>query len=143
MSEHCLDSNEWRVLICGGRDYGYDKHPVTKKLTPNFAQQKRAYDVIGDLVQAATAAGKTLIIIHGAARGADALADETSSFFGIKAIPFPADWVTYPKSAGPIRNRQMLKEGKPHLVVAFPGGKGTADMCDIAAKAGVPVRRIK
>lgn len=143
MSDDFLVSeNEWRVLICGGRDYGYDKNPVTKKLTVNVAQWRRAFDIMEQLEVAADGAGKRLIIIHGAARGADHLADFTSNFLGIRAVAFPADWEKHPKAAGPIRNRQMLSEGKPHLVVAFPGGKGTADMCAIAEKAGVSVRRI-
>jgi hypothetical protein len=33
----------------------------------------------------------------------------------------------------------MLDEGKPQLVVAFPGGRGTADMIGRARAAGVPV----
>lgn len=33
----------------------------------------------------------------------------------------------------------MLQEGKPDLVVAFPGGRGTAHMTRIAQEAGVPV----
>lgn len=44
------------------------------------------------------------------------------------------------KAAGPIRNQRMLDEGKPDLVVAFPGGRGTADMVRRAKAAGVPVR---
>jgi hypothetical protein len=37
----------------------------------------------------------------------------------------------------------MLLEGKPDLVVAFPGGKGTADMVRRARKANVPVKEIE
>jgi hypothetical protein len=33
----------------------------------------------------------------------------------------------------------MLKEGHPDLVVAFPGGKGTAGMIALARAAGIPV----
>ena len=124
--------NEWRVLICGGREYG-----------ATFAQKKKAYDVMAHLVEAAKEAGRTLVIIHGAAKGADSLADESSNFFGIKAIAFPADWNKHGRGAGPIRNAQMLREGRPHLVVAFPGGSGTANMCKQADETGVPVRRIK
>lgn len=53
--------------------------------------------------------------------------------------PFPADWVTLGKAAGPIRNQQMLDEAKPDWVVAFPGGNGTADMVRRARKAGVKI----
>ena len=39
-----------------------------------------------------------------------------------------AQWTKYGKSAGPIRNAEMLRFGKPQLVVAFPGGDGTENM---------------
>lgn len=137
-----LNPDEWRVLICGGREYGFDKDPVTKKLTVNFLETEKMYDIIEKLALAAKNAGKCLIIIHGAARGADTLADEAAKSFGIRCLSFPADWTTHKKAAGPIRNQQMLKEGKPHLVIAVPGGKGTAHMCKIATEANIPVRKI-
>lgn len=56
---------------------------------------------------------------------------------------YPADWEKYGKVAGPIRNQQMLDEGKPDVVYAFTddlsNSRGTADMCRRANKAGVPV----
>jgi hypothetical protein len=36
----------------------------------------------------------------------------------------------------------MLDEGKPDLVVAFPGGTGTADMVKRAELAGVKVVKL-
>jgi len=57
-------------------------------------------------------------------------------------MPFPADWGKYSKSAGYIRNKQMLAEGKPDLVVAFPGGKGTANMVKLAKLANIPIHTI-
>ena len=44
--------------------------------------------------------------------------------------------------AGPIRNQEMLDKGKPDLVIAFPGGKGTADMVGRALRTGVFVYRV-
>lgn len=52
---------------------------------------------------------------------------------------FPADWGSLGKAAGPIRNSLMLTEANPSLVIAFPGGKGTADMISKARAAGVKV----
>lgn len=60
---------------------------------------------------------------------------------------YPTDWNRYGKAAGPIRNQQMLDEGKPDIVVAFsdtlvkPNGKptGTGDMVIRAKKADLPV----
>jgi hypothetical protein len=51
---------------------------------------------------------------------------------------YKADWDTYGKSAGPIRNQKMLDTGIDY-VIAFPGGRGTEHMKKIARKAGVTV----
>lgn len=50
-----------------------------------------------------------------------------------------AEWDRLGRKAGPIRNQRMLDEGKPALVIAFPGGTGTAGMVAIARKGRVPV----
>lgn len=80
-------------------------------------------------------------IIEGCARGADRIAEEWSAARNVHLSHFPADWAQFPKAAGAIRNRQMLKEGKPDLVVAFhtnlQASKGTKDMVSLARKAGV------
>jgi hypothetical protein len=56
---------------------------------------------------------------------------------------FPADWETYGKAAGPIRNTQMLTEGNPDMVAAFHNdiskSKGTKNMIVQAKKAGIKV----
>jgi UDP-N-acetylmuramoylalanine-D-glutamate ligase len=54
-------------------------------------------------------------------------------------VKAPADCETHGRSADPIRNRRTLDEGKPDLVVAFPGGRGTAHMVSQARAAGVRV----
>ena len=58
----------------------------------------------------------------------------------IKRYVCHADWETHGRAAGPIRNEKMLT-WKPDLVVAFPGGVGTADLVRRAEAAGVPVQR--
>lgn len=93
--------------------------------------------------------GPLVCVIHGACNcnetspqrriGADVWADEWAEDRGVKAWKFPADWMLLGKAAGPRRNQKMLNEGKPDLVVAFPGGKGTADMVRKARVAGVEV----
>jgi len=86
-------------------------------------------------------------VIHGAARGADTLASrwvrEMNSMRNhdpiITEIEEPAKWKLHGKAAGPIRNQLMLVEHKPDMVLAFPGGKGTANMIKIARWNGVPI----
>lgn len=66
---------------------------------------------------------------------------------GLKVINdgkgFPADWKRYGKAAGPIRNQQMIDEGKPDLVLAFHENinesRGTKDMVARARGIGIKV----
>jgi hypothetical protein len=105
-----------RVIVCGGRDY--DDRPTMKA-------------VLGALDLDCT-------IITGNARGADRLA---LNLWEGPGEYFDADWHTHGLAAGPIRNQAMLDEGAD-LVIAFPGGRGTADMVKRARKAGVPVLEV-
>lgn len=75
-------------------------------------------------------------LITGAAYGADTLAAEWATRSGVQVVSCPANWSVYGKGAGHVRNRRMLELG-PDLVVAFPGGRGTADMIRQATSAGV------
>lgn len=113
-----------RVLVCGGRDY---------------ADFQRLSDVLYGLLRDRV----ITTIISGHARGADQLAEAWAREASVDCVVFPANWDKFGRSAGAIRNRQMLTEGKPDLVVAFPGGAGTANMVKQATKAGVGVMEIK
>lgn len=83
-------------------------------------------------------------IIEGEAKGADTLARLFGETIGIPVEKYPADWSKHGKAAGPIRNKQMLDEGKPDLVIAFmfPDSRGTANMVKQAEKAGIETRVI-
>jgi len=107
-----------RVLVCGGRDY---------------ADSGRLFLELDAL---RLSRGIT-VVISGCARGADTFGIEWAEVRGIEVARFPADWEKHRRAAGPIRNQQMLDEGKPDLVIAFPGGRGTADMVRRATAAGI------
>lgn len=133
---------EFRVLVCGGRDYG--TKVVDGKMIVDKEQVDKLYKVLDNALQAATQSGKRFALIHGNARGADKLSDEWAKSRKISDISrYPADWDTHGKSAGPIRNRYMLTDSEPHVIVAFKGGAGTADMIRIGRKANVPVYEVK
>jgi hypothetical protein len=121
--------NEFRILVCGGRNYA-DASLLNATLD-NIVANIRA-----------TASGQSVRLIHGAARGADSLAAAWASSRGLAATAYPAKWDIHGRSAGFVRNKQMLDEGQPHLVVAFPGGAGTAMMIRIARSAGVTVKEV-
>jgi hypothetical protein len=113
-----------RVLVCGGRTFDDD---VTLYDTLNKINTE--VDIID-------------VIISGNARGADQLGEEYAKDNNIETEVYPAQWNLYGKSAGYKRNTQMLVEGKPDLVIAFPGGKGTAMMVKIAKEADVDVMEV-
>lgn len=109
-----------RLLVCGGRDY----------------RDRRAVFATLDGVAAKS---PVTLLIEGGARGADALAAAWARERDVPVATFHADWEVHGASAGPLRNIRMLEEGAPDLVVAFPGGRGTAHMTRIAREAGTPV----
>lgn len=108
-------------LICGGRSYN-DRETFYATMTGLLAERTPP-----DL------------IIQGAATGADTLARLWAHANGIRCLGYEANWQEQGKAAGPIRNQLMLDTGTPELVIAFPGGRGTADMARRARKAGVEV----
>lgn len=108
-----------RVLVCGGRGF-YDWRLLEKTL--------------GEL--------EITDVIHGAASGADMLAHQWAYYNNVRMHPYPANWEKEGKLAGVQRNYRMLVEGKPDVVIAFQGGKGTANMVNQAKKAGVTVKEI-
>lgn len=113
-----------RVLICGGRDFS------------NYALLHATLTKL-DIERVFTS------VITGGARGADDLGRMWAHRRAIPVTEYPANWTKHGKAAGPIRNQLMLDEAKPDLVVAFPGGAGTADMVRRARQAGVEVVEVK
>lgn len=122
-----------RVLVCGGRDYPY--RAVWKWL--DIAAKVE----IADRLRLSNFG--LSVLIHGGARGADEAAAGWAEGERIKVLAFPANWEAHGKAAGPIRNRKMVMEGKPDVVIAFPGGRGTADMIRTAEEFGIPVIRVE
>lgn len=82
-------------------------------------------------------------VISGHARGADTMGEQWAKENNLSLDIFPADWETYGKAAGHIRNAEMLK-AQPQLVVAFlaQGSKGTRNMIEQSIKVGKPVKVI-
>lgn len=129
-----------RVLVCGGRDY---------------AEREHAFSVLDGIHKRI---GIT-ILIHGGATGADSLAAEWAMERGIEPTEYKAAWTNlnvpgarircrrdgtlYNAAAGSQRNQRMLDEGKPSVVVAFSGGRGTADMVRRAYKHNLLVMTVR
>ena|SRR5688572_22508209 len=111
------------VLVCGGRTYN---------------DTNAAYLVLDTLHHERVIER----VAHGGATGADALANRWAMLNRIRVCVYAPDWTRYGRGAGPIRNQRMLRTERPDLVVAFPGGAGTADMVAQARKAGVEVYEV-
>lgn len=114
-----------RILVCGSRDWNEDDMIMEQ--------------VLSGLVDTY---GPDITIIEGAAKGADHAAAVLAEQIGLNVEEYPADW-SMGKRAGYVRNKQMLDEGKPDLVLAFVNkpladSRGTAMMVDIANAADVP-----
>ena len=112
-----------RVLVCGSRDF-------------------QAGTGLFEALDMLHMEHELTLIIEGEAKGADTLAREWAEMRDIPVLKFPADWKKYGRAAGPIRNKQMLDEGKPDLVMAFPSNglknsKGTKNMVEQARAAGI------
>lgn len=118
-----------RVLVCGDRNWD-DKKFIDKVLFEYWYNR--------------LVLEEDFVVIHGAARGADSIAGKIAREQSVTEEAFPAQWEKHGKSAGPIRNQQMLDEGKPGLVLAFhdniEGSKGTKDMVARAKRAGIETR---
>lgn len=110
-----------KVIICGGRNFD-DRNYVMRVL--NALNEQCRFT----------------LVIEGGARGADTLAREWAKRAGIPCQTFKADWNGFAqKRAGKVRNLKMLREGKPDMVIGFPGGIGTAHMLRISTEAKVRV----
>jgi hypothetical protein len=126
-----------RVIVCGGRDFK-DRDFFSSRMNEIAYRlfERTVADEYGNFLYSTT-------IISGGAKGVDQLAIDWAIVENTGYKEYKADWDKYGKAAGPIRNQQMIDEGKPDLVIAFPGGKGTADMVARAKQAGIEVIEIE
>lgn len=128
-----------RVLVFGGRDYA------------NQEWLFRVLDAADDFLEFG-------LVIHGAAPGADTLAEEWAKARGVDVLAFPAAWddigrpgavvrhtragKPYDAAAGGVRNQKMIDVGRPTVAIGFPGGTGTRDMTRRVIGASIPLFEI-
>lgn len=110
-----------RILICGGRRFDSEEHfqKVINVMQPMFADK--------------------FVIIEGGANGADRMARLWAQRNGYPIITMAANWQFYQLAAGTLRNTWMLDFALPDVVIALPGGKGTANMVKQALARGIKV----
>lgn len=119
-----------RVLVCGDRNWK-DRDLIAREI---------------DKVRRSCRDGELLSIVEGEADGADKMARQYGISVGILVIGVHADWKTYGRAAGPIRNQKMLDDYKPDQVLAFHdnigASSGTKDMIERTIVARIPYRLI-
>lgn len=116
------------LIICGGREYALAESDV------DFLN--RLHNKYG-----------FTLVIEGGCRRKDYRGDPlpTADYdgwrwarsHGIQTATMDANFTYYGKSGAPLRNAEMAKRG--NMCVAFPGGRGTADMVAKAKGRGMPV----
>ena len=126
------------IAAGGGRDLAWPQQRVAAELLARSG---------GRLVH---------LLLHGGARGADAAIGRAAQQLGWSALVMPAQWQLHGRAAGPIRNRELLEQAIARavarsspgslasvLVVAFPGGAGTASLVRearrMASRSPVPI----
>lgn len=119
--------NEFRVIIAGSRsfhDYGLLKEVCD--------------DILADKLQT-----HDIVILSGAAQGADSLGERYAAEHGYRLRRFPAKWASLGKAAGIIRNLDMARNAD--ALIAFWDGRspGTANMIETARREHLTVITIK
>src|ERR1700733_5955180 len=134
----CCLMAEYRILVTGSRSW-----------TDYLAIENALHDAY---FAAQTVPGWTVrvVVVHGACpKGADAMADQIArdmkeAGMAVEIERHPADWNRHGKSAGFIRNAGMVALGA-NLCLAFikDRSRGATHCTDLAAKAGIEVRRFE
>jgi len=116
-----------KVIICGGRN----------------AAEQSCGEVLEEFISRLRS---DCVVIHGGCKGIDTIAGKYAKQRGLTVIVFPAEWNKYGRSAGMIRNEEMLEQS-PDFVVGFhpelSQSKGTKNMIDISNKKGVRTMWVK
>ena len=119
-----LFGNQARIIVAGGRDFN------------NYILLSETMDAVLERYTLSE-----VQIVSGCCRGADALGERYAKEHGILVKRFPADWLSYGKAAGPVRNRKMAEyasEGEGALIAFWDRkSRGTASMIRLANKYGL------
>lgn len=112
-----------KVVVAGGRDFN-DYHLLSENLSKlNWSPDDE--------------------IVSGTARGADSLGELYARLHNIKIKQFPAQWDTYGKRAGYLRNIEMEKYCTCGVIFWNGYSKGTKMMIDLLEQSKKPYIVIK
>jgi predicted Rossmann fold nucleotide-binding protein DprA/Smf involved in DNA uptake len=114
----------FHVIVAGGRDF-QNYEVMERMLDVVFAEKIKTHEVI---------------IISGAANGADSLGEEYAIVRNMRCRVLPADWDKHGKSAGYKRNAQMAENADACVVFWDRASRGSKHMIDIAKSKGLLLR---
>ena len=117
---------EFKVIIAGGRDF--HDFPTLCVTMDNLLKEKVRTCKI--------------TIISGGARGADTLGERYAKLRNLTVIRMKADWKKYGRTAGFVRNGDMLNRADGVVCFWDKRSKGTLHMIDITNEADKPLRII-
>ncbi|AFI55376.1 hypothetical protein TSMG0093 [Halocynthia phage JM-2012] len=120
-----LKEDEVRLLICGSRDLT-DPAPIYNILVPLLASLS-------------IEVGSRLIIVEGGARGADKVAKDLALRLGLRCETYVADWDNLGRSAGYVRNADMVKVSSATLAYWDRISKGTKHSINLSIKKRIPL----
>ena len=125
--EHELGFN-MKTIIAGSRDFGHHNYDDLDIFIP---------------VMLTKIPWTITHILSGGARGADRLGEMWAELNEIPMTQYPADWDTYGKAAGYLRNEAMAKNAD--ALIAFWDGesRGTNHMVDLAEKYGLTIHLVR
>ena len=114
------------VLIAGGRDYALETR--VKLRSANLVIYMLAYK----------SKDNKITLIQGLAKGADSISTEVKQITGWNELTFKADWDTYGKRAGMVRNKTMVDIAD--IAIIFWDGKsvGTKNTVERVRSKGIP-----
>lgn len=113
-------ANGFWLCVTGGRDF-FDKKYIFDKL--DKVNKKR----------------NITLLIEGGEKGVDTICKKWAIKNKIPVAEEKAEWDRLGIKAEMIRNKRMLKRYKPDLLLAFEGGKGTANCVEEARKLGASI----
>ena len=117
---------ETRIIVAGGRDFL--DYPLLEESLDAVIHGLPPEDIL---------------LISGTCKGADQMGERYAEEHGLRVQRFPADWKTYGRAAGPIRNRQMAEFASKAdgILVAFWDGnsRGTASMIRLAEQKNLRI----
>lgn len=119
-------NQELKLIVAGGRDF--NDYTLLTRVLIALAEDERA--------------DRSVSLVSGMARGADALGVRFAKEYSIKLYEFPADWDKYGKRAGLIRNHAMGDFADGLLAFWDQKSNGTRDMIQYMQKLGKPVHTV-